>query len=267
MDATVVAWAAPGLLLSYSMKYSVPLKLTGYVLGASIFLNIAEASIQRLCAPNIATTSVYYTPDVSKICGKSNPCKAFKKEVRMQGSGTLPGGKIYTHQGKTHTLTSSCDTTIGSSGKCLIPFISVAADMRYYEPGDIIQMPSLKGKVINLPDGSKMIHPGYLIVQDTGGAIRGPNRFDFYMGSMGLRDARTGKINRDNSFGYAASKDTRMVDKSECSDSKSFTVVRRGSVSYETSLAAIDDALRNVSDNNRVSLASITRHRFPAGFQ
>lgn len=255
------------MLPSYSMKYSMLLKLTGHVLGASIFLNIAEAGIQHLCAPNIATTSVYYTPDVTRICGKSIPCKAFKKEVRLQGSGTMPGGKIYTHTGKTQTLGASCDTTIGSSGKCLIPFISVAADMRYYEPGDIIQMPSLKGRIINLPDGSKMIHPGYLIVQDTGGAIRGPNRFDFYMGSMGLRDPRTGKINRDNSFGYSASRDTRMVDKSECSDSKSFTVVRRGSVSYETSLAAIDDALRNVSDNTRISLASITRHRFPAGFQ
>lgn len=173
----------------------------------------------------------------------------------MQGSGTLPGNKLLTYTGKVLPM-GSCDTAFGASGKCLTPFISVAADPRYYSMGDIIQMPSFKGKVITLPNGKTMIHPGYFIVQDTGDVIRGANRFDFFTGSYGM-------FNANNAFGAKASHATRLLDKTDCSSNKQFSVVRRGHISYENSLASIEDAIRDVSDLRLVS----TVHSPPGGSQ
>ncbi len=48
--------------------------------------------------------------------------------------------------------------------------------------GDIIYMRSLADQEITLPSGRRVRHPGFLIVHDTGGAIKGPNRFDFFIG-------------------------------------------------------------------------------------
>lgn len=154
----------------------------------------------------------------------------------------MPGGKLLTYSGKKIDL-GSCETAFGASGNCLIPFISVAADPHYYQMGDIIQMPALKGKVIHLPNGKTMIHPGFFVVQDTGGAIRGPNRFDFFTGSYNYN-------NHQNDFGIYASESTQMTDKGDCDQRKQFTVVRRGSNNYQESMLAIEDSLRN-SDNRR----------------
>ena len=166
----------------------------------------------------------------------------------------MPGGKLLTYTGKKINL-GSCDTAFGASGNCLIPFISVAADPHYYQMGDIIQMPSLKGKVLHLPNGKTMIHPGFFIVQDTGGAIRGPNRFDFFTGSYNYN-------NDKNDFGIYASKETQMSDKGDCDSRKQFTIVRRGSSSYQESLLAIEDSVHN-SDNRQV--ASVSTEKSVAG--
>lgn len=61
---------------------------------------------------------------------------------------------------------------------CLEPFYSVAADLSIYHLGDVIYIPHLVG--IKLPTGEK--HDGYVIVRDTGEAIRGKGRFDFFVG-------------------------------------------------------------------------------------
>jgi membrane-bound lytic murein transglycosylase A len=206
---------------------------------------ISEVGFSSLCPNNIATTTTYFVPKMSDYCSGSKPCARFRKQVRLQGSGTMPNGKLLTYSGKKISL-GGCDTAFGASGNCLIPFISVAADPRYYSMGDIIQMPALKGKRIQLPNGKSMIHPGYLIVQDTGGAIRGRNRFDFFTGSYNYN-------NRKNAFGIYGSDATNMSDKNECDNDKTFSVVRRGSGSYDSSLLAIEDSLRDAGNQRQVA--------------
>ncbi len=208
-------------------------------------------SSRNVCSSDVAESSIYFVPNVKDYCRSSTPCEKFKRQVRMQGSGTLPGNRLLTHAGKIRSM-GSCDTAFGASGNCLIPFISVAADPRYYSMGDIIQMPSLKGKVITLSNGKTMIHPGFLIVQDTGGAIKGRNRFDFFTGSYSMKDS-------GNAFGSKGQKETQMLDRSDCSNNKRFTVVRRGSYYYQNSLLAIEDSIRDASSNSQVMVASNNR--------
>lgn len=221
--------------------------ITKIVLMGSLFVSVHALGAAGMCRGDIAATSVYFVPHIKDYCHSSTPCAAFKKEVRMQGSGTLSGNRVLTYTGKTISL-GSCDTALGAGGDCLIPYISVAADPRYYSIGDIIQMPSLKGKVMTLPNGKKFIHPGYLIVHDTGGAIKGRNRFDLFTGSMN-------PDNSNNSFGYTAAESTQMFDVADCSANKRFTVIRRNSMNYQTPLIAIEDATRNTS-GGRVMIAS-----------
>jgi 3D (Asp-Asp-Asp) domain-containing protein len=198
-----------------------------------------------LCDWGTATTSVYFVPHIRDYCPTSKICPKFRRQVRMQGSGTLPGNRVLTYTGKTRSL-GSCETAIGAAGKCLKPYISIAADPRYYSMGDIIQMPSMKGRVITLPNGKTMIHPGYFIVEDVGGAIKGPNRFDFFTGSAGLTNAM-------NSFGTKANKSTQLQDLNDCSSRKNFTAVRRGSYGNKTALAAIDKAMDDISPSRAVA--------------
>jgi len=96
-----------------------------------------------------------------------------------------------------------CPYGYGVRAICLDPFYSIAADMSFYQPGDVIYVPKLVGVV--LPDGSK--HNGYLVVRDEGGAIIGENRFDFFTGFYGPYDkdnvfAQIGFGDKDRQFGY-----------------------------------------------------------------
>lgn len=61
---------------------------------------------------------------------------------------------------------------------CLEPYYSVAADLSIYSLGDVIYIPHLKGLL--LPNGKK--HDGFVVVRDTGEAIKGKGRFDFFVG-------------------------------------------------------------------------------------
>jgi membrane-bound lytic murein transglycosylase A len=140
-----------------------------------------------------------------------------------------------TYQGKIIDM-GDCETAKGASGNCLIPYVSVAADPDYYQMGDIIEMPSMKGKEITLPSGRKMKHPGYFIVEDTGGAIRGRNRFDFFTGAHDMHD-------KANAFGSQGSDNTQMIAQNDCSSRKNFKVIRRGSANYKQSQVAIDRSL------------------------
>lgn len=201
-----------------------------------------------LCDWNIATSSIYFVPHIRDYCPTSKICPKFRRQVRMQGSGTLPGNRVLTYTGKVRSL-GSCSTAIGAAGKCLKPYISIAADPRFYSMGDIIQMPSMKGRVMSLPNGKTMIHPGYFVVEDVGGAIKGPNRFDFFTGSAGLTNAL-------NSFGTKGGKSTQLQDASDCSSRKNFTLMRRGSYNNKTALAAIDKALDDATSTRSIASRS-----------
>jgi len=153
--------------------------------------------------------------------GSTKICPMARKESVMQGSIQVKSGDdtyLYRYTGKSEKIPSDCKTTTGAAGVCLIPYIHIAADPRYYRMGDIVEVPSLKDVEVPHPSGSgTMKHPGYFIVADTGGKIKGPNRFDFFIGT-------TTWSSRKNPFGPHGEK---MTDASACN--RSFSRVERGS--------------------------------------
>ena len=80
---------------------------------------------------------------------------------------------------------TECPYGRGPKSVCLEPFYTVAADLNFHKMGDVIYVPELKG--ITLPNGE--IHDGFFIVRDTGGRIKGKNRFDFYTGFTPYMDS------------------------------------------------------------------------------
>jgi len=216
-------------------------KFANLMLLHILIFSVAQAEVtppprpvqSTYCAQNVASTTTYFVPHIKDYCPEpeESPCPKFPREVRMQGTGTLAGNKVLRYTGKVEYL-GKCSTAIGAAGKCLLPYFSVAADPRFYRMGDIINMPGMKGKTVTMPDGTEMEHPGFFIVHDTGGAVKGPNRFDFFTGSMGL-------LNTKNTFG-AKNPLTSMSAKNQCSSRKRFSVIRRGSDKYQQSLAMIE---------------------------
>lgn len=71
-----------------------------------------------------------------------------------------------------------CPYGYGMRNVCLDPYFSVAADLHVYKMGDVIFVPRMVGA--RMPDGE--IHDGFFVIRDTGAAIKGPERFDFYTG-------------------------------------------------------------------------------------
>lgn len=160
----------------------------------------------------------------------------------------MPGNKLLTYQGKTRDM-GTCKTAFGARGTCLTPYISIAADLSVYRLGDIIEMPAMKGKKIRLPDGGSFLHPGYFIVEDSGGAIRGKNRFDFFTGAHGMRNSK-------NAFGTQGDPDMQMVTSGDCNANKTFSVIRQGTPNYEQSLASIDNTRDYAASQQRYVIAS-----------
>lgn len=168
----------------------------------------------------------YYLPDQDadprfKSCAKTEVvkfgkhkvkvCSKFLADVKLQGSGQLNyHGKKYrlSYTGKMEPVaTAKCSTTVGAANKCLIPYIHVAADPAHFNMGDIIEVPELKYMRIPRPDGKgDFIHPGYFIVGDTGGDIKGNNRFDFFVG-------KRFPLTKENPFGPWGKK---MTDENNC---------------------------------------------------
>lgn len=95
---------------------------------------------------------------------------------------------------------TECPYGRGPKNVCLEPYYTIAADLNFHKLGDVIYVPDLKG--ITLPNGE--VHDGFLVVRDSGGRIKGRNRFDFYTGftpytdsynpftRIGLQDKKTG---------------------------------------------------------------------------
>lgn len=214
-----------------------------------LFIAPFSVSNAKVCSGNKASTSMYFLPNFEDYCVKAKSkavkkqdeknlpelCDTFIRAVKMQGSGTLPGNRILTSRGKIISL-GSCSTAFGASGECLIPFISVAADPRFYNMGDIIHMSSMAGRIITLPNKKTLKHPGYFIVHDTGGAIKGKKRFDFFTGSYDLDNSK-------NPFGYIGFDDLKIIDEKSC-DGKDFAVIPLGdSKEYRSADAMIKNSL------------------------
>jgi 3D (Asp-Asp-Asp) domain-containing protein len=112
------------------------------------------------------------------------------------------------------TDSERCPYGLGASNICLDPYFSVAADLTYYELGDVIYVPRLAG--ITLPDGQ--VHDGFLVIRDKGGAIKGINRFDFFTGELSPKNennvfAQLGFADKSNRFDFRRASDieTRRV--------------------------------------------------------
>lgn len=180
-----------------------------------------------------ASPTMYFLPKEGKV-------RNFQSEVRMQGSGILRDGRILTYTGKILPAPTNCTTTkTSASGQCLLSYFSIAADVSSgsgNRMGDIIEMPQLKGTKVTLPDSGKVIeHPGFFIIHDVGGAIKGSNRFDFFTGL-------------DNP--YTKNTDFRKIgmgDKYKCN--KSFRRLARGGSEYE----AAKKLIYSLTDSTDVS--------------
>ncbi|WP_413291276.1 hypothetical protein [Bdellovibrio sp. HCB337] len=233
------------------------------LITSMILAPLAHARLNR-CSASIAATTTYYTPSAKVICNSNRPCDEFKEIVNTQGSGTLGNGKIYTHTGQTVDI-GDCKTTKGKGNTCLIPYISVAADLAYNELGTIIEVPHLKGKVVNLGNGKTMRHPGYFIVDDKGASthVVGENRFDVYTGPYVPDDP-------NNSFGYEAAPDMQMAAENQCGAHKTFKVLEMGSAKRREAQIAINNALRAAGEDpvyavNSTSSSSSSSFENPFG--
>jgi 3D (Asp-Asp-Asp) domain-containing protein len=174
--------------------------------------------LPKLVAQNIqsqgsVTPSVYFFPSfnedknscsttsrVSLVSPKGDVldrvCPRTYSECNMQGKCSVTrSGKtrIYNVHSARGGITrffeathSSCRYGYGVQSSCLDPFYSLAADLRFYKPGDVVYVPGVTGAP--LPDGSK--HSGFFVVRDRGRAIKGRGRFDFYSGSIHWQDPR-----------------------------------------------------------------------------
>lgn len=212
------------------------LKAIIFGLGLSFSLQ-AEA----VCGKGIAETSMYYLPSMYDFGCKdhtssSKACRSFRSAVNMQGSGKISGNRVLRYNGAISKM-GSCETTKGAAGTCLKPFISIAADPAHHRMGDVIEIPHFKGKEFTLPDGTTFIHPGYFVVEDVGGAIKGKGRFDFFTGTYNLQNPK-------NPLGHKGPPDMRIfADKTKCTSSKAYTHHKKGSGAANSALAAIENAL------------------------
>lgn len=174
------------------------------------YVPLSEELAQKLITPTI-----YYIPTNSDTAnlncaqtdvlpmkdktGKSlaNVCRSFMKfcllngtcKVQIEGSDGLLN-YVLLHYSEvvnddyifTRVDEKVCRYGYGTKRTCVDPFYSVAADLSIYKAGTVIFIPSLSG--ILLPDGT--LHSGHFIVRDSGSAIRGYGRFDFFTGFITL---------------------------------------------------------------------------------
>jgi membrane-bound lytic murein transglycosylase A len=197
------------------------------------------------CGASQARSTVYNLPQEDKK-ETWKGFKTFQSAVKMQGSGRRTNGNIARYKGGDVKADPTCKTTkTSASGQCLLSYFSIAADPRSgWRMGDIIYMRGLADQEITLPSGRKIRHPGFFIVHDTGGAIKGPNRFDFFIGTTSLHG-------NDNAF-----KPFNLADKNMCQN-KGFEKIARGSAKYNDALAQIY--------NNQDSDTSRGNQQGPAG--
>jgi hypothetical protein len=158
--------------------------------GSSLKHTVAGEQLAIVCKPQPAQGATQFSPAG---CCKPKPSPG---AVNVEGSGFLKDGRVLEYDGKVHP--SECEPVFGGptvkaggSGKCLIPFIAVACDSKKTYPyGTIFEIQAYKGKTLPMPPGGgqQLKHPGYVICEDTGSAITGEGRFDFFVGTFGEND-------------------------------------------------------------------------------
>ena len=84
---------------------------------------------------------------------------------------------------------------------------------------------------------NKMKHPKYVVCEDTGSAIKGENRLDFYTGSYGLKS-------KANIFGSTANDLFKMFGNRSCHPNKTFKAIRHSDPEWQTAAGAIAAAIQ-----------------------
>ena len=176
------------------------------ILFISLVVIFTSACAESSSSESAMVSTIYYKPIISeaKNCESNDfkdlrdrqgkilytMCSKVYKSCLMQGSCLIREGNGvrsfnyvgYSKKEEFYYFHESdllkCPFGYGVRSGCLDPYFSVAADPDHFKYGDVIFVPQLVG--LELPDGQ--IHDGYLIVRDTGGGIKGPNRFDFFVG-------------------------------------------------------------------------------------
>ena len=164
--------------------------------------------------------------------------------VNVEGTGVTRAGIMIQYTGEVHS--SNCPSVFGdaspisaASNKCLIPFISVACDTSIYPFGTIFKIPMLDKVEIAMPPlgKNKMKHPKYVVCEDTGSAIKGENRLDFYTGSYGLKS-------KANIFGSTANDLFKMFGNRSCHPNKTFKAIRHSDPEWQRAAGAIAAAIQ-----------------------
>lgn len=145
-------------------------------------------------------TLILVCPSTYSTCKMEGSCQIERKGLIYSYNyrDSSPGYPVF--MDITH---DECIFGFGVQDICLDPFYSVAADMAFHKPGDVIYVPKIDG--VKLPSGR--VHNGFLIIRDRGGAIKGQHRFDFFTGGYKFQDplnpfSRLGLGNKNTKFEY-----------------------------------------------------------------
>ena len=119
--------------------------------------------------------------DIADNCALQGTCsiQTDQEKMGLAYDGVRDGSKRFRV-----TDFNGCEFSQGVKNLCLTPFYSVAADLNFYDVGEVLYIPDIEG--IQLPDGT--FHSGYFVVEDTGSKIVGENRFDFFTGTLNHHD-------------------------------------------------------------------------------
>ena len=135
------------------------------------YLNVSYLGTER--------TSLY-TPEGEFL---EEVCTRFSKALAMEGTGILKNGKTVNWAGNyKYSVVKTCKYGIGAQKLCLIPFYTIAADLKVYSLNDAIYIKEAQG--LKLPDGTT--HNGLFLVRDTGSAFVGvgDSRIDIFSGTQ-----------------------------------------------------------------------------------
>lgn len=118
-------------------------------------------------------------------------CKRFFRVLAMEGTGILKDrgkGRFTVNWAGNYRFKkmTKCVHGEGVASLCLIPYHTIAADLKSHPRNSVVYIPKAKGLI--KPNGD--VHNGYFLVRDTGGAFRdiGLSRIDLFVGDENDRD-------------------------------------------------------------------------------
>lgn len=142
---------------------------------------------------------------IKKVCASDYKTCVIEGTCALVGQDTTLINYVQEKQGVYlfKEVEEKCPYGYGVKNICLDPYYTVAADLNFHKPGDVIYVDEIKGT--KLPNGE--VHDGFFIIRDKGGAIKGANRFDFYTGMVHYKNEENpftplGFANEKSQFAY-----------------------------------------------------------------